>query len=156
MGSFIEKKIIHICIIFVAWKMKGGKRQRRKNFFRNKSLWIYHFQNFCEDLFLWIDSYQIFCEDLKLQTFVHVKISLIKVSENRIILFLKNLSFKEIVINKTFVSFHFTWNKGMVVPCWNHGKGMGRKARFDHESRGAKYHTQHGQKSHALSWKQGH
>ena len=117
MVSFIEKKIIHICIAFVAWKMKGGKRQRRKKFFRNKSLWIYHFQNFCEDLFSWIDSYQIFCEDLKLQTFVYMKISPIKVSENRIILFLKNLSFKEIVINKTFVSFHFTGNKSMIIPC---------------------------------------
>ena len=26
--------IIHICIVFVAWKIKGGKKQRRKKFFR--------------------------------------------------------------------------------------------------------------------------
>ena len=29
--------IIHICIVFVAWKMKGGKKQRRKKIFRKIS-----------------------------------------------------------------------------------------------------------------------
>ena len=73
-----------------------------------------------------------------------------------------NLFFVEILLRKENLQIVF-WVPNPVYQSpkrpeyiTDHGKGMVRKARFDHESRGAKYHAQHGQKSHALSWKQGH